>query len=232
MPLLLEGAVVTVQLLVIAGILVLCDVLYRRIWPPIPVCPSPLGDPGGSLSFSAAHPYWFSCFGCITPCRCWGINLPSGLVGIVALTLNYGSYGSEMVRSAILAIPRGQTEAGIALNMTPAQRMRSIILPQAFRIMLPSFGNLLIELLKGTALVSLVSISEMTINIIQMRNTVGHDTQLLSLLLVGLLRHRLSPDAGLAVAGKSVPRGEGVTVVWNWDFTWHEVLPNCSASFT
>ncbi|MDW2799912.1 ABC transporter permease subunit, partial [Clostridium boliviensis] len=101
-----------------------------------------------------------------------GINLPSGIVGILAFTLNYGSYGSEVVRSAILAIPRGQHEAGIALNMTPAQRMRSIILPQAFRIMLPSFGNLLIEMLKGTALLSLIFIPEMTNNIIQMRNTV------------------------------------------------------------
>ncbi|GAA5345629.1 amino acid ABC transporter membrane protein 1 (PAAT family) [Planifilum fimeticola] len=114
-----------------------------------------------------------------------GINLPSGLVGILAFTLNYGSYGSEVVRSAILAIPRGQHEAGIALNMTPAQRMRSIILPQAFRIMLPSFGNLLIEMLKGTALLSLIFIPEMTNNIIQMRNTVGHTPQLLGLLLIG-----------------------------------------------
>ncbi|MFS8514102.1 MAG: ectoine/hydroxyectoine ABC transporter permease subunit EhuC [Planifilum fulgidum] len=114
-----------------------------------------------------------------------GINLRSGLVGILAFTLNYGSYGSEVVRSAILAVPRGQHEAGIALNMTPAQRMRSIILPQAFRIMLPSFGNLLIEMLKGTALLSLIFIPEMTNNIIQMRNTVGHTPQLLGLLLVG-----------------------------------------------
>lgn len=114
-----------------------------------------------------------------------GINLQSGIVGILAFTLNYGSYGSEVVRSAILAIPRGQHEAGIALNMTPAQRMRSIILPQAFRIMLPSFGNLLIEMLKGTALLSLIFIPEMTNNIIQMRNTVGHTPLLLGLLLVG-----------------------------------------------
>lgn len=114
-----------------------------------------------------------------------GIHLPSDLVGILAFTFNYGSYGSEVVRSAILAVPRGQHEAGIALNMTPAQRMRSIILPQAFRIMLPSFGNLLIEMLKGTALLSLIFIPEMTNNIIQMRNTVGHTPQLLGLLLVG-----------------------------------------------
>lgn len=113
-----------------------------------------------------------------------GVNIAPGLAAIIGLSLNYGAYGSEIVRSSIQAIPKGQTEAGIALNMTPIQRMRSIILPQAFRIMLPSFGNLMIELLKGTALVSLALTSDMTEKMMQMRNTVGHDTQLLSLLLI------------------------------------------------
>ncbi|WP_311764927.1 ectoine/hydroxyectoine ABC transporter permease subunit EhuC [Paenibacillus agricola] len=83
-------------------------------------------------------------------------------VAIIALGLNYGAYGSEVVRSAIMAIPKGQTEAGIALNMTPWQRLRYIILPQAFVMMLPSFGNLQIELLKGTSLVYLITLSDLT----------------------------------------------------------------------
>ncbi|WP_144576991.1 ABC transporter permease subunit, partial [Siminovitchia fortis] len=56
----------------------------------------------------------------------------------------------------------GQTEAGIALNMTRWQRMRLVILPQAFRLMLPGFGNNAIELLKGTSLVSLVTLADLT----------------------------------------------------------------------
>jgi polar amino acid transport system permease protein len=83
-------------------------------------------------------------------------------VAIIALGLNYGAYGSEVVRGAILAIPKGQTEAGIALNMSPWQRLRYIILPQAFVMMLPSFGNLQIELLKGTSLVYLITLSDLT----------------------------------------------------------------------
>jgi polar amino acid transport system permease protein len=76
--------------------------------------------------------------------------------GSIALGLNMGGYGAEIVRGAIQAIPRGQTEATIALNLSPTQRLRHVVLPQAMRIILPPMGNLTIEILKGTALVSVV----------------------------------------------------------------------------
>lgn len=91
-----------------------------------------------------------------------GVELPPLAAGVIALGLNHGAYGSEVVRSAVLAVPRGQTEAAIALNMTPWQRMRRVILPQAFVMMIPSFGNLLIELLKGTSLISLITLADLT----------------------------------------------------------------------
>jgi len=91
-----------------------------------------------------------------------GIELTALAAGVAALGLNYGAYGSEVVRSAILAVPKGQTEAAIALNMSPIMRMRRVILPQAMVIMLPSFGNLAIELLKGTSLVSLITMADLT----------------------------------------------------------------------
>lgn len=81
--------------------------------------------------------------------------------GIIAISLNYGAYMSEIVRGSILAVAKGQTEAGIALNMTKFQRMRLIILPQAVRMMLPEFGNYLIQMLKATSLVSLIGLSDM-----------------------------------------------------------------------
>jgi polar amino acid transport system permease protein len=90
------------------------------------------------------------------------IRMSAFTAAVIALGLNYGAYGSEVVRGAILAVPKGQTEAGIALNMTPTQRLRRIILPQAFVMMLPSFGNLQIELLKGTSLVYLITLSDLT----------------------------------------------------------------------
>lgn len=182
-PLLLEGAVVTVQLLVIAGILSFVMSFMGGLARLSRFAPIRWIS-GFIIEFFRGTSLLVQLFWLYYALPLLGVSLPSGLVGIVGLTLNYGSYGSEIVRSAILSIPKGQTEAGIALNMTPVQRMRSIILPQAFRIMLPSFGNLMIELLKGTALVSLVTISDMTLNIMQMRNTIGHDTQILSLLLV------------------------------------------------
>jgi polar amino acid transport system permease protein len=91
-----------------------------------------------------------------------GITLPPIAAVVVALGLNVGAYGSEIVRGAVEAVPKEQTEAGIALNMTPLRRMRSIVFPQALPIMLPSFGNLLIELLKSTSLVSLVTLQDLT----------------------------------------------------------------------
>lgn len=90
------------------------------------------------------------------------ISMPAMTVAVIALGLNYGAYGSEVVRSTIHAIPKGQIEASIALNLTPFQRMRRVILPQAWAMMLPGFGNLQIELLKGTSLVYLITLAELT----------------------------------------------------------------------
>src|SRR5690625_6554697 len=91
----------------------------------------------------------------------FGIRIGSDiLAAILAISLNYGAYMSEIVRGSILAVSNGQTEAGIALNMTPFQRMRLIIFPQAVRMMLPEFGNYLIQMLKATSLVSLIGLTD------------------------------------------------------------------------
>ncbi|WP_127902826.1 ectoine/hydroxyectoine ABC transporter permease subunit EhuC [Solirhodobacter olei] len=91
----------------------------------------------------------------------FGITLPKFAAGFMAVGMNLGAYGAELVRGAIQAVPRGQWEAAYALSMSPARRMRRIILPQALLIMLPPWGNLLIELLKGTALVALISVTDL-----------------------------------------------------------------------
>jgi polar amino acid transport system permease protein len=81
--------------------------------------------------------------------------------GTLALGLTYGAYGAEVVRGAIAAVPQAQREAGIALSLTPWQRMRLILLPQAVPEMIPPFSNLLVELLKGTALVSIMGMGDL-----------------------------------------------------------------------
>lgn len=82
--------------------------------------------------------------------------------GTLALGLTYGAYGSEIVRGALAAVPAAQREAGIALSFTRWQRLRRIELPQAWPEMIPPFNNLLIELLKGTSLVSVIAVADMT----------------------------------------------------------------------
>ncbi|MDQ4037024.1 MAG: ectoine/hydroxyectoine ABC transporter permease subunit EhuC [Actinomycetota bacterium] len=113
-----------------------------------------------------------------------GIRFEPIAAGIVALGLNIGSYGSEVVRGAIRAIPKGQYEATVALNMTPYRRMRSVILPQAVVGMLPPFGNLLIELLKGTSLVSIISIADLTFNAQVLRSAALPTLQVFLVVLV------------------------------------------------
>ncbi|GGA84646.1 ectoine/hydroxyectoine ABC transporter permease subunit EhuC [Ornithinibacillus halotolerans] len=82
------------------------------------------------------------------------------MAGVLAISLNYGAYMSEIVRGSILAVDKGQTEASIALNLTRFQRMRLVVFPQALRMMLPEFGNYLIQMLKATSLVSLIGMTD------------------------------------------------------------------------
>lgn len=89
-----------------------------------------------------------------------GLRLEPLLVGVLALGLNYGAYGSEVVRGSLNAVPRSQWEAATALNLSPWQRMRRVIWPQAVVLMLPPFNNLLIQLLKGTPLVITITLVE------------------------------------------------------------------------
>ncbi|MDQ0323791.1 polar amino acid transport system permease protein [Pararhizobium capsulatum DSM 1112] len=91
-----------------------------------------------------------------------GITLTPLQAGVLALGLNVGAYGAEVVRGAVRAIGREQHEACVALNLGRYHRMRHVILPQALPLMLPTFGNNAIELLKGTAVVSLISLTDMT----------------------------------------------------------------------
>jgi His/Glu/Gln/Arg/opine family amino acid ABC transporter permease subunit len=90
-----------------------------------------------------------------------GIRLNAFTAGVLALTLNYSAYISEVYRGGIQSIARGQHDAAAALGMTNSLAMRRIILPQAIRVVLPTLGNYFIGLFKDTALCSAVSIQEL-----------------------------------------------------------------------
>ncbi len=92
----------------------------------------------------------------------FGVFLSPVLAGVLGIGLNFGAYGAEVVRGAISAVPRGQSEATIALNMSPYRRMTRIVFPQAVAITIPGMTNLTIELIKATALVSAVTLSDIT----------------------------------------------------------------------
>lgn len=90
-----------------------------------------------------------------------GIRLDPFVAGVIGLSLNYSAYLSEVYRSGIQAIPRGQLDAAAALGMSPALTMRRIILPQAIRIVIPTLGNYFVALFKDTSLVSFLTLQEL-----------------------------------------------------------------------
>ena len=142
----------------------------------------------------------------------FNLKLTAMQAGILVLGLNYGAYGSEIVRSSILAIPKHQTEAGIALNMTPNQIMARIILPQALLLMLPPFGNLFIELLKGTALVSLITLSDLMFQGTLMRTSTLRSFEVFSLVLI--LYFLLAYPITLAVRAWEKKLSQGGRKLW------------------
>jgi polar amino acid transport system permease protein len=84
------------------------------------------------------------------------------ITAIMAITVCYGAYMSEIVRAGISSIPRGQMEAARSLGMNYFQAMRHVVLPQAFRVILPPMGNEFIALLKDSSLVSVVAVADLT----------------------------------------------------------------------
>jgi len=90
-----------------------------------------------------------------------GIDLPDMLAGIVTLSINSGAYVAEIIRAGINAVDKGQMEAGRSLGMTSAMTMRLIIIPQAFKNILPALGNEFITIIKESSIVSVIGIGEL-----------------------------------------------------------------------
>ena len=90
-----------------------------------------------------------------------GIELNAWTAGIIGMSAAYSAYLSEIYRAGIEAIDRGQTEAALSLGMSRAQVMRIVVLPQAFRIVIPPIGNMFVGLFKDTSLLSILTIREL-----------------------------------------------------------------------
>jgi polar amino acid transport system permease protein len=91
----------------------------------------------------------------------FGLNLPPFLAAALTFIVNYAAYLMEIFRAGIESIDPGQREAALALNMSYAQTMRRIILPQAFKRVLPPLSNEAISLVKDTALVSVIGMGDL-----------------------------------------------------------------------
>lgn len=86
---------------------------------------------------------------------------PAFNAAVIALGLNEGAYFSEIVRSGLIAVDEGQTEAAISLGMTRGQTLRLVVLPQAMRVIIPPTGNEIISMLKTTSLVVAIAVVEL-----------------------------------------------------------------------
>ncbi|GAB4296572.1 MAG: amino acid ABC transporter permease [Desulfuromonadia bacterium] len=89
------------------------------------------------------------------------VKVPDILSAIIAMAVCYGAYMGEVFRAGIQSIPKGQTEAALSLGMTRSQAMRHVILPQAFKVILPPVGNEFIALLKDSSLVSILAVADL-----------------------------------------------------------------------
>jgi polar amino acid transport system permease protein/polar amino acid transport system substrate-binding protein len=90
-----------------------------------------------------------------------GIDLSSFIPGMLALTLNSTAYVSELIRGGIHSIDSGQSEASLSLGLSESQTMRHIIMPQAFKVMIPSLGNEFVTIIKETSIFMYLGISEL-----------------------------------------------------------------------
>lgn len=161
LPILLEGAIVTVQVTVLAFL------LSSALGLVLALCKfSPLR----AVSWTASTvinvirglPIIVQLFYIYFVLPDLGIQLSAFQAGVIGLGIAYSAYQAENFRAGIEAVDPGQREAALAMGMSPALLMRRVVLPQAFRIALPPYGNTLVMMLKDSSLVSTITVAEMT----------------------------------------------------------------------
>lgn len=94
----------------------------------------------------------------------WGIRLPAFAAAVLAMSMNSAAYKGEIIRAGIQAVPRGQIESAMAVGMNYGQAMRRIILPQAVKMIIPPYINNSILMIKNSALVSAITVTDLMLN--------------------------------------------------------------------
>jgi polar amino acid transport system permease protein len=183
LPLLLSGSLVTVEISVLSGLLALAAAAMAGLarqssrralrWPAILYIELFRGT---ALLIQLFWMYY------VLPD--FGVNLPAFAVAVLAVGLNYGAYGAEVVRGAMQAVGRGQREAARALGLSPAQVVRLVVLPQAAAIAVLPWGNLMVQLVKATSLVSLITIAELSYRAYQLNQVMMRTAGIFGTVLV------------------------------------------------
>lgn len=185
LPLLLEGTLVTIKITALAALLAAVLALLASLAKLSPLRPLRWIANiyievfrGTSLLVQL---FWLFF---VLPLPPFNITMTPYTVAVLGLGLNIGAYGAEVMRGAFSSVPRGQIEAAIALNLPPWHRFFSIVLPQALVNAIPPFTNLLIELLKGSSLVSLITLADLTFRADQLVQSTFRSTEIFSLSLL------------------------------------------------
>ena len=161
-----DGTLITLKLVLIASVLGLLIALpmalarssrYRRYW--MPAYTYIYFFRGTPLLIQLFILYYgLGQFAAITDSFMWPVLSNAEYCGLIGLTLNTAAYSAEILRGGIRAVPRGEIEAGRAYGMSWWQLQHRIVLPRAMRIAWPAYGNEVILLLKGSALVSTIAV--------------------------------------------------------------------------
>jgi polar amino acid transport system permease protein len=161
LPILLKGAVVTVQVTVLSFVLSSVIGLALALMRLSPV--RAVSAMGASIvNVVRGLPIIVQLFYIYFVLPDIGVQLSAFQAGVIGLGIAYSAYQAENFRAGIEAVDAGQREAAEALGMRGALIMRRVVLPQAFRIALPPYGNTLVMMLKDSSLVSTITVAEMT----------------------------------------------------------------------
>ncbi len=185
LPLLLEGMLVTVRITCLAALLAIALAVLAALaklspWRGLRWVANAYIEVFRGTSL-LVQLFWLFF---VLPLPPFNVTLTPFLVAVLGLGLNIGAYGAEVMRGALMAVPRGQMEAAIALNIPPLHRFLDIVLPQALAKAIPPATNLLIELLKGTSLVSLITLADLTFRANQLVQATFRTTEIFSLALL------------------------------------------------
>lgn len=160
-PLFIDAAWMTLKLSILSMLLAIVFGLFlalMRVYAPFPIYSIAVAF----IEIIRGTPLLIQLFFIYFALPMMGINLPRFAAAVLALGINYAAYEAEIYRAGLFAVPKGQMEAAISLGLTRTQSLRYIVLPQAFRIVLPPITNDFISLLKDSSLVSVIALVELT----------------------------------------------------------------------